>query len=69
MDKIQVDEIISEYTEKIFGFALSKTMNTDKAEEVASRIVYDVYTSLLKTDDVHNIDGYIYRVSSYGCEK
>jgi RNA polymerase sigma factor (sigma-70 family) len=64
MDKNYVDEIITEYTEKIFGFALSKTMNTDKAEELASRIVFDVYTSLLKADNVHNIDGYIYRVSS-----
>ena len=50
--------------QKIFGFALSKTMNTDKAEELASRITFDVYTSLLKIDAVHNMDGYIYRVAS-----
>ena len=64
MDKNHVDKIISEYMEKIFGFALTKLMNTDKAEELASRITIDVYTSLLKADDVQNIDGYIYRVSS-----
>jgi len=49
--------------EKIFGFALSKTMDTDKAEELASRITFDVYISLLRTDNLYNIDGYIYRIA------
>jgi len=49
--------------EKIFGFALSKMMDTDKAEELASRITFDVYVSLLKSDSVQNIDGYVYRVA------
>ena len=64
MDKTYADKIITEYMEKIFGFALTKTMNTDKAEELASRITFDVYTSLLKSGEVHNINGYIYRVAS-----
>jgi len=64
MDKLYADKIITEYMEKIFGFALSKTMNTDKAEELASRITYDVYISLLKIGEINNINGYIYRVSS-----
>ena len=64
MDKAYADRIITEYMQKIFGFALSKLMNTNKAEELASRITFDVYTSLLKADSVQNIDGYIYRVAS-----
>ena len=64
MDKKYADKIVTEYMQKIFGFALSKLMNTDKAEELASRIIFDVYISLLKTDSVQNIDGYIYRVAS-----
>ncbi|MCL1858414.1 MAG: sigma-70 family RNA polymerase sigma factor [Oscillospiraceae bacterium] len=64
MDKKYVDEIIAGYMQKIFGFALSKTINTDKAEELASRITFDVYTSLLKAGEVYNINGYIYRVAS-----
>ena len=64
MDKNYADKIIAEYIEKIFGFALSKTMNTDKAEELASRITFDVYTSLLKSDGINNVNGYIYRVAS-----
>ena len=63
MDKEYADKIITEYMEKIFGFALSKTMNTDKAEELASRITFDVYISLLKSDDINNVNGYIYRVA------
>ena len=63
MDKIYADEIIADYIEKIFGFALTKLMNTDKAEELASRITLDVYASLLKAGEINNIDGYIYRVS------
>jgi len=63
VDKSYADKITAEYMEKIFGFALSKTMNTDKAEELASRIIFDVYISILKTDEINNINGYIYRVA------
>ena len=64
MNKTRVDEIIAAYMQKIFGYALTKTMNTDKAQELASRITFDVYTSLLKADDIANIDGYVYRVAA-----
>ena len=63
MDKNRVNEIITEFMEKIFGFALTKTLNTERAEELASRITFDVYKSLLKADEVHNISGYIYRIA------
>ena len=63
MDKKQADKIITGYIKKIFGFSVSKTMDVDKAEELASRITLDVYISLLKADTVNNIDGYIYRIA------
>ena len=63
MDKSMVDGIMVEYVPKIFGFAFSKLTNTDKAEELASRITYDVYVSLLNASDIHNIAGYVYRVA------
>jgi RNA polymerase sigma factor (sigma-70 family) len=63
VDKKYVDYVAAKYMEKIFGFALSKTMNTDKAEELASRIIFDVYVSLLKISAVNNIEGYIYQVA------
>ena len=63
MNKLCADKIVTEFMEKIFGFALTKTYDTDKAAELASRITFDVYTSLLKVGNVENIDGYIYRIA------
>ena len=63
MKKHLADRIITEYYEKLFGFALSKISNIDKAEELASRITLEVYTSLLKADEIANINGYIYRIA------
>jgi len=63
MEKSLANQIITRYTNKIFGFAISKTLETDKAHELAQRITLDVYTSLLKADDIHNIDGYVYRIA------
>ena len=63
MEKEQADGVITEYMKKIYGFALSKTMDIDKAEELASRITFEVYKSLLKTDNIHNVNSYIYRTS------
>ena len=63
LDKHEVDKIIPKYLHKIFGFTISKSMNIDEAEELASDIVFEVYTSLLKKDDVENIDGYVYKIS------
>ncbi|MCL1827654.1 MAG: sigma-70 family RNA polymerase sigma factor [Candidatus Cloacimonetes bacterium] len=63
MEKEKVDKIIVRFKDKIFGFALTKTQNIDSAEELASRILFDVYSSLIKAETIGNIDGYIYRVS------
>jgi RNA polymerase sigma factor (sigma-70 family) len=63
MDKQTADSLIIEYNKKLFGFALSKTCSIQKAEELASRIVLEVYTSLLKRENIANIDGYIYRIA------
>jgi len=63
MDKTAVDEIISSYIGKIFGFALTHVSNADQAEELAARITCQVYESLLKSQNVHNVNGYVYRIS------
>lgn len=69
MDKQTADSLIIKYNKKLFGFALSKTSNIEKAEELASRIVLEVYSSLLKREEIANIDGYIYRIAQnvYAC--
>ena len=63
MDKQSADKIITEYYKKLYGFALSKISNIDKAEELASQITLEVYSSLLRLDEIENVNGYIYRIA------
>ncbi len=63
MRKQDADIIITDYTKKLFGFALSKTENISKAEELASAITLEVYTALLRRENIANVNGYIYRIS------
>jgi len=63
LKKENVDKIITKYLKKIFGFSLKKTGNIEKAEELSSQITFEVYKSLLKTDKISNIEGYVFRVS------
>lgn len=63
MNKQQADRLILQYEKKIFGFALEKMQDISNAEELASDIVCEVYISLLKKDDIINVDGYVYRIA------
>jgi len=64
MTKKEADEKVLQYKDKIFGFALSKTSDYEQAEELSSQIICEVYISLLKTDEIINMDGYVYRLAS-----
>ena len=63
MEKAFADKMILRYKEKLFGFALAKTNSTEEAEELASRIVLEVYASLLCAREVDNWNAYIYRIA------
>ena len=63
MDKKKADELIFSYVRKIFGFAMSRLSKIDEAEELASEITFQVYSSLLKQDRIENPDGYIFRIA------
>lgn len=63
MDKRLADNIITEYTDKIYGFCLGKTGNIDKAQELAAVVTLEVYSSLLKADEIANVNAYIWRIS------
>jgi len=65
MEKKKADRIITEYLQKIYGFAVKKSFCYDEAEELASEIVAEVYRSLLKADDICNIEGYVWRISEH----
>ena len=68
MDKECVDVIICNYAQKIFGFALSKCNNITEAEELSSRTILEVYSSLLKAQNIDNINAYIQNCSKYLCK-
>ncbi|MDE6030012.1 MAG: sigma-70 family RNA polymerase sigma factor [Oscillospiraceae bacterium] len=63
MDKKTADKYIYEYKDKIFGYAMEKMRSIDQAQELASDIICEVYCSFLKSDDIVNLDGYVYRIA------
>jgi len=62
MEKLKADRIITEYLKKIYGFAFKKAFSYDEADELASLMTAEIYTSLLSADDVYNVDGYVWRL-------
>ena len=65
MDKKKADEIICKYLQKIYGFAIKKAFYYDEAEEISSEIVMEVYSTLLKSDEIYNLDGYVWRICNH----
>ncbi len=47
MIKEKADELIIEYSPKIYGFAVKKAFSFDETEELAAEMVQEVYLSLL----------------------
>lgn len=65
MLKQKADRIITEYLQKIYGFAVKKSFYYDEAEDLAAEIVSEVYRSLLVSDEIYNIEGYVWRISEH----
>lgn len=65
MEKQKADEILTEYLPKIYGFAFDKAFSYEEAEEICADIVKELYDSLLKSKEIYNLDGYIWRISEY----
>lgn len=63
MQKQKADAVITEYLHKIYGFSVKKCYYYEEAEEMCSMIVEAVYSSLLKANEIANIEGYIWRIS------
>lgn len=69
MTKQKADEIITEYLPKIYGFSVKKSFLYDEAEELCSDITEAVYLSLLKTDEVYNLNAYVWRICEHTYSK
>lgn len=63
MNKSEANKIITQSLDKIYGFAVSRTHDINDAKELSSEIVFEVYKSLLKQDNIVNINAYIWRIS------
>ncbi len=69
MDKQRADQIITEYLQKIYGFAIKRAYSYDEAEEICAEIIQEVYPSLLKAKEIINVEGYIWRISQHTYSK
>ena len=69
MDKQRADQIITEYLQKIYGYAIKKSYSYDEAEELCAEIIHEVYLSLRKVKEVSNVEGYIWRISEHTYSK
>nr|WP_302595663.1 sigma-70 family RNA polymerase sigma factor [uncultured Acetatifactor sp.] len=63
MEKQKADQIITEYFQKIYGFAIKKCYSYEDAEELCAQIVQNVYLSLRKVEEIFNVEGYVWRIS------
>jgi len=61
--KIEADRIIEEYVKPLYGFAMNKTRNINEAEELASRIILQVYDVLLKKESFIDLNTYVFKVA------
>lgn len=59
------DELINEYSKKIYSFSMSKTHNVVDAEDLSQEILMNLTNALSKEKDIENINGYIYKICFY----
>lgn len=69
MNKQKADSIITEYFHKIYSFAIKKSFSYDEAEDLCADILQEVYISLLKAEEIFNLEGYIWRISEHTYSK
>lgn len=65
MKKDRVDGIITEYLPKIYGFSVKKSFSYNEAEEICSDIISELYPSLIKSEEIFNLEGYVFRISEH----
>lgn len=62
MEKQFTDQVVEQFFQKIYGFAIKKTYSVDEAEELCAEMVKEVYLSVLKSREIVNVEGYIWRI-------
>lgn len=62
MEKQFADQIMEDFFQKIYGFAIKKTYSMEEAEELCAEMAKEVYLSLRKTKEIVNVEGFIWRI-------
>ena len=65
MEKQKADQIITEYMQRLYGFAMKKAYSYDEAEELCAEIIKEVYISLRRAGEIVNLEGYVWRISEH----
>lgn len=65
MEKQKADQIIVEYSKKIYGFAMKKSYSYAETEELCAEMVKEVYLSLLHAEEIVNPEGYVWRICEH----
>lgn len=59
------NELVKKYAKKIMGFAVNKTQNIERAEDLAQEIFLQLFRAILKEDDIENMDAFVTTVCKY----
>jgi len=62
MEKQFADQVMEQFFQKIYGFAIKKTFSMEEAEELCAEMVKEVYLSVLKSREIVNVEGYIWKI-------
>ena len=65
MDRIKLEQLITENMQSIFGFALTRLGNIAEAESLASNILYEMIRSAPKLKDEERFYGFLWKVAEH----
>jgi len=65
MDRIKLEQLITENMQSIFGFALTRLGNIAEAESLASNILYEMIRSAPKLKDEERFYGFMWKVAEH----
>ena len=59
------EAITEQYAEKLLGWAINKTFSREKGEELAQDVFCAIFSALLKSPEIENLNAYIWRIAHY----
>ena len=63
MDRIKLEQLITENMKSIFGFALTRLGNVNQAEDLAGDILYEIIRSAENLKDEERFYGFMWKIA------